>query len=87
MQSFAVNFDFINDNNSTFLKLEYVLKMYCQVKVEYYAPEIFIVESSLSVKIRKRSYPDIFCVNSFLCFDVKNLLLNFLQSFEKRSYN
>jgi hypothetical protein len=57
--AFVVNFDLINNKNSTVVKMgtcnETVL---CHVEVKYYTLQIFIVERNLSIKLKTHSFPD-----------------------------
>jgi hypothetical protein len=50
----VVNCDFINNKDPTVTRLGTFFSALCKLQVKYYAFEVFIVECSLSVKIKKK---------------------------------
>jgi hypothetical protein len=72
-----VNCDLINSKNLTIIKLGMctVNVLLCQLQVKYYMVKLFIVECNFYVKLSNHSF-----LNFFLCFDVKNSPLKFVQA-------
>ena len=42
---------------------------------------VFIIESNLSIKLKKTHFWTYVYMNPFLCYDLKNSILNFVQAF------
>jgi hypothetical protein len=59
--------DFINNNNSTVIKLGLCTEnVLCQVWAKYYIVKVFIVECNIDIKLKNHSFTDIFLYELFL---------------------
>jgi hypothetical protein len=56
--SILVNCDFINNKDLTVTKLgTFVFSALCKLQVKYYVFEVFLVQCSLSVKLKNQAFP------------------------------